>query len=508
MTQPTGIIWARVSSVEQSYGYSGDQQVKLCRRAAADRMISVVRVFEIQESGSRSERRKHFREMVNYVLENKIDNIITWKIDRLARNWRDFFGLQELIEKGVAIVVVNDNRVYDQRSSSSDRFHFRTMGNVAQLEAETIAERTALGMTAKIQGGQITWMAPLGYKNAPDASDPSGRRRTVIIDPERAPSVAKAFELYATGKHTISSLTDHLNKQGLRTRQGKPLSRHCVERMLNNVFYVGQFRDKKSGEIRRHTYERFITDDLFSAVQRQLRASRHKINPNQAPLRFPFKQFLRCGYCGGSITAYSPKPGQRYYDCVASHVKKEGRKKCPEAIIYSEREVERRFTEALGRLYVDDRIAQRVKDSLKEQHQHRHRAAKHDAKYLASEVKRLDDQIDVMYQDHIDGKISAERFARLQEATLARIAECEAKMAAARTDNAAYQEQGSTILDLLKGFKEAFVASDTDGKARILQVLLKKATLRGKEWEFEFAQPFDVLFSIGELYFKKREWGE
>jgi hypothetical protein len=45
-------------------------------------------------------------------------------------------------------------------------------------------------------------------------------------------------------------------------------------------------------------------------------------------------------------------------------------------------------------------------------------------------------------------------------------------------------------------------------RPEFLQVLLKKATLRGKEWEFEFAQPFDVLFSIGELYFKKREWGE
>lgn len=59
-----------------------------------------------------------------------------------------------------------------------------------------------------------------------------------------------------------------------------------------------------------------------------------------------------------------------------------------------------------------------------------------------------------------------------------------------------------------QGFKGAFVEADAEGKARILQVLLKKATLRGKEWEFEFARPFDVLFSIGKLYFKKRMWGE
>jgi hypothetical protein len=38
--------------------------------------------------------------------------------------------------------------------------------------------------------------------------------------------------------------------------------------------------------------------------------------------------------------------------------------------------------------------------------------------------------------------------------------------------------------------------------------LLKKATLRGEDWDFEWVEPFDVLFSIGELYFKKRVCGE
>jgi len=508
MSQPTGIIWSRVSSLEQSYGYSGEQQVKLCGKAASDRMINVVRTFEIHESGSRSEHRKHFREMVNYVLDQKIENIVAWKIDRLARNWRDFYSLQDMIEKGVGIFIVNDNRLYDQHSSSSDRFHFRTMGNVAQLEAETIAERTALGMTAKVQVGQITWMAPLGYLNSPDLGDPSGRRRTVIIDDKRSDLVKQSFESYATGKHTISTLTDHLNQQGLRARNGNPVSRHLVEKMLKNPFYSGAFKDKKTGALRRHTYPTFISAELFDAVQRQLKAARHKVNPSITPQRFFFKQFLRCGYCGSGITAYSPKPGQVYYDCTMSHTKQNGVKRCRQSIIYPAAEVERQLTEALGRLYVNDQIAHRVKDSLKDAHTARHRTVKHDAKYLMAEQVRLNDQIDMMYQDRLDGKINAERFTRLQDSTLARIAECEARLATARVANADYMEQGSAILDLLKGFKEAFVVAAPEGKARILSVVLKRATLTGQEWDFEWVEPFGVLFSIGELRFKNKGWGE
>lgn len=508
MSHPTGIIWARVSTAEQAYGYSLDAQLAILRKAASDRPIEVIREFPIHESGSKSERRKHFKEMVSYVLEQKAQYIVAWKIDRLARNWKDFHALQELIEKGVAIFIVNDNRVYDNRSSSSDRFHFRTMGNVAQLEAEMIAERTALGMTAKVKGGQITWMAPLGYKNVPDPTDPTERKRTVAVDESRAPLVKSAFELYASGRHTISTLTDHLNKQGLRARNGNPVSRHLVEKMLKNPFYAGTFRDKKASEWRTHSYERFVEDELWQTVQRQLKAARHKVNVSRTPQRFVFKPFLRCGYCGAGITAYSPKPGRIYYDCAQSHIKQNGKKRCSDSIIYSEREVERRLTAAIGKLYVDDRIADRIKASLKEEHQSRHRRAAHDAKYLASEVVRLNEQIDLIYQDRLDGKINAERFQRLQAGVLARIAECESKLGSARVANVNYQEQGSAILDLLKGFKDAFVTADAEGKARILQVVLRRADLYGKEWDFAWVEPFGTLFDIGELCFKKAQWGE
>jgi hypothetical protein len=40
----------------------------------------------------------------------------------------------------------------------------------------------------------------------------------VALDPERAPLIADAFRLYATGEYTIERLADELEHRGFRTR--------------------------------------------------------------------------------------------------------------------------------------------------------------------------------------------------------------------------------------------------------------------------------------------------
>ena len=57
------------------------------------------------------------------------------------------------------------------------------------------------------KNGGTLGQAPLGYLNVFDRSE--GREiRTVAPDPERAPFVKLAFELYATGDYTLADLAD------------------------------------------------------------------------------------------------------------------------------------------------------------------------------------------------------------------------------------------------------------------------------------------------------------
>jgi site-specific DNA recombinase len=506
----TGILWARVSSSEQALGYSLDGQTDMLRKAAAERGIRVIREFKIHESGSRSERRKHFKEMVALATETKVGVILIFKIDRLARNYKDFYSLQELIEKGIGILVVNENRQYDLRSSSSDRFHFRVMGDVAQLEAEQIAERTVLGMKAKLSSGEIPWMATLGYRNAPDASDVTGRKRTIIIDDVAAPLVKQAFELYSTGEWTVSSLTEEMNRRGLRNKiSHRPVTRRAVEELLKNHFYVGQFWDKKADRWREHSYPTFITQDLFGKVQSRLKDARRNTTGYRSTWnRWPYKPLLRCGFCGAHITAYSPKAGQNYYDCAASHVKRHGHKKCQDSVIFSAAKLEHMLGEAVSRLYINDQIAERVRASLSTEHEARSRASERRLRHLQSEVVRLTAHLDISYQDMLDQRLTRERFEAAQVTTQSRITTAQDEIARLQVVNTDYQSQGSEILTLLKGVSAAWAAADADGRVNMLRVMVKQVHLLDHRIEVDWIEPFGVLASIGELALRKGSWGK
>jgi len=62
-----------------------------------------------------------------------------------------------------------------------------TLANVAYLDNMQRGEKTRSGMQQKVLKGGFPGMAPIGYVNVPDKSDPEGRRRTVDLDRTRAP---------------------------------------------------------------------------------------------------------------------------------------------------------------------------------------------------------------------------------------------------------------------------------------------------------------------------------
>jgi hypothetical protein len=58
-------------------------------------------------------------------------------------------------------------------------------------------------------------------------------------DPERAPLVRRAFEEYATGRHTKEQLLHRARTWGLTNRRGKPLMSQAIGVLLRNQLYAG-----------------------------------------------------------------------------------------------------------------------------------------------------------------------------------------------------------------------------------------------------------------------------
>jgi hypothetical protein len=98
-------------------------------------------------------------------------------------------------------------------------------------------------MTQKAVVGVTPGWVPPGYLNVREQFE--GRSiNTVALDPERAPYIPMAFEWFATGQYTYDQIKELLTEAGFRSRPNRrypsrPVSRHTVEAMLRNRYYLG-----------------------------------------------------------------------------------------------------------------------------------------------------------------------------------------------------------------------------------------------------------------------------
>src|SRR2546425_4833050 len=91
-----GIIYCRVSSLEQVNGTSLESQKDACLAYAAEHDIAIAEVFiEKGESATAASRTELIRAL-NFCRQHRgqIGAFIVWKIDRFARNTTDHYGIQ------------------------------------------------------------------------------------------------------------------------------------------------------------------------------------------------------------------------------------------------------------------------------------------------------------------------------------------------------------------------------------------------------------------------------
>lgn len=524
-----GVLWVRVSTVDQASGYSPDAQLRALREAAAKRSIEIAREFIVSESAKTSETRRKFGELLDFIEEHELEYLVAYAVDRITRNPDDLHKIHNLIKGGLRVFIVDQNKVIDKDSEPHDKFIFMTFGNVAYLDNMIRGKRTKMSMLEKARQGKFPSRAPVGYLNIPDPADPTGRRRTVAVDPVKGPLVKLAFELYAKGGYSLATLRNELNLRGLHQKAtaknpNAPMSIYGLQVILGNPFYYGTIR--WGGQTFEGSHEPLITAELFNRVQDRLTENRSYMRP-AAKKYFPFKPFLKCGYCKSSITAeeqqgHSGKYRFVYYHCSygAERKRAEPGRKCPLGY-FSEERIAKMFGEALGKLYIDEAIADKIREQLRQSHATLQAEDNRERKRLQSEETRKKNHLDLLYQDRLDGTITKDQYRQKQTAFQEDLRRIKAELEKLERVNKKFREEGSTILDLLKGFKETYEAADPEGKAAILDALVYRARLYGKRRKKRVAgedtiedpqlyviwkQPFDVLFVLGGGVREKREW--
>lgn len=473
----TAAIYARVSSKEQEKeGFSIPAQLRLLREYASQEGLTAVHEFVDVETAKEAGR-TGFGEMLDFFRATRDCGVLlVEKTDRLYRNIRDWVTVDEL---GLEIHFVKENVVLAPDSRSSEKFMHGIKVLMAKNYIDNLSEETRKGMLEKAKAGLWPSYAPLGYRNV---GGDDGKRR-IEPDAQLAPIVARMFEWYATGNFSIKEVAHKARAAGFVFRKSKdPVNVATVDKILRNRIYTGDF--DWDGGTYRGVHEPLVSQALWDQAQ-EVRARRLR-RTRRVKYEWAFSGHITCGHCGCSIVGELKKGRYVYYHCSGY----KGR--CPEPYVREE-VLETKFTDLLRQLTFDVEVMDWMRDALKESHQDEQRDRDEAIARLEEERRRLQQRIDAMYVDKLDGRITADFYDRRaaewrteQDRLLAQIHEHQ-------TADQTYLDEGVRLLELARGAHLAFEKQSPAEKRRLLNFVVSNCVWKNGELTADFRQPFDML---------------
>jgi site-specific DNA recombinase len=282
-TRSDAVSYLRVSSLGQVETDFDPEGISLPaqRKAIAARAkeLGAIIVSEFTDPGKSAksiEHRDAFREMIAYLTAHRnVRYVIVYALSRFARNRYDDAIMMMTLEKlGVTLISTTEKNLDE---SPAGRAMHGMIAVFNEYQVLVSGEDIKYKMGQKAKNGGTLGVAKIGYKNIRITYE--GREvRTIDIDPNRAPFVTMAFELYATGNYTFHELRDALTDAGLRTKGNRrygprPISLHSLGNMLRDRYYLGYVTYDDIEYPGRH--EPLITPEIFERVQKVLYTERN-----------------------------------------------------------------------------------------------------------------------------------------------------------------------------------------------------------------------------------------
>jgi site-specific DNA recombinase len=319
------VIYCRVSTLEQKEtGRSIVDQESKCQRYSQENSGSPIRVFVDDGYSGSSQNRPGLKELLLFCQENDVDRVIVVDTDRIARSTNDHFAIKAILKKhGVALVSINQPMIDD---SPEGNLLDGILASVNAFYPQVTGRKTSNTMYEKAISGWFPGPARLGYMNHHDPTKPKGQRNTIIPHPVYGSLVTTAFELFAAGQYTIYTLADEMQKRGLLSINGEPVTKTSVRKMLGDEFYLGRFhyrynKGKDEVFIKNAKHQPLTDEETFNRCQIIL-AQHNKSADRKRKHQFLLNGCLICPECGRPFTASKQKVRQKdYYHCPAQHNK-------------------------------------------------------------------------------------------------------------------------------------------------------------------------------------------
>jgi DNA invertase Pin-like site-specific DNA recombinase len=479
------VYWAvaRVSGREQKReGFSLEVQEDgfkaYCARNNA--IIDTSRFWKIAETATRSEERKVFKEVMALAKKHagEFDGILFYKVDRSARNLKDYVALEALeTDYNVPIISITQ----PTENTPAGRMMRRNLAVMASYYTEQQSVDVREGHAKRVQQGLFVGTAPYGYRN-----HRVDGRGLVEIHPDEAWKIQLIYKWYAFENLTVDGIVRRLEREGVT--YGPSVPKWCpskVHVILRDRAYIGEIRyhgqwypGKQKPLVDRITWDR---------VQVLLGDKIYKSND----LAYA-GELIRCTHCGSCITGEAvvkKATGKRYiyYRCVK--YKQPGHP----SIRLTEAQVEEQIISLFRQMKQPADISSWFSRMLMIWMTDKHKEARERAADLERQIDAVRRQEERLLQMRLADEITGETYVEKSTGMRDRMAQLKLQVDAADRGIDEKSELAVKAFELSQSLEEKWLTAEAPEKRKILEILCLNLELDGVSLVFTMRKPFDLV---------------
>lgn len=295
-------IYCRKSSdSEDKQIASLPDQINVMSKFAEKNKLKIIDVLAEKKSAFKIGR-PVFNQMIERINKGEANAVLCWDASRIARNSMDSGTFIYLMDEGKLLELKTPNKTFV--NTADDKMMLNVEFTMTKKYSDDLSNNVLRGNRHKFfELKEWGGVAKPGYLNY---TDPITKENHIKTDPDRFPAIQQAIFRILDGTHTPMGSLRKLNDEGYSTRKtkslgGRPLSRASFYRIISDSYYCGTMKRKvgNSQETGDSSHEPMISEDQFDLLQIRLGK---KGKPRYGKNNFPYKNLLKCGECGGSIT--------------------------------------------------------------------------------------------------------------------------------------------------------------------------------------------------------------
>ncbi len=453
-----------------------ESQVIEAKRIAKKQWLEVIEIFKETKSAKEPWRPK-FNEMMKLFTKQKADCIITWKLNRLARNPVDEWSIKWSLQSGLIKAIFTEWEIFRSWDNVLIMWMHFWMSTQYILDLQRDIKRWR---TSKIAKGWVCHKAPIWYLNIVAT-------KSIEVDKVKSEWIKEIFNLRAQNM-AYKNISETLFKKWIKSDNWNPFSITSISSILKNKFYIGLV--KNNWEYYKWNYETFISKRLFDKVQNIWKWVFYRKTPIHT---YHLKWFIRDE--AGYLLSWYSKKWNIYYKNSTIYKQYTGGKN----VNINQKYIFDYFEKEISKLEFNDefkKLNEKIILDILEKWENKNTK---NCKEIDSKIKKLREKKDKLLDLRIGWEIEKEIYTEKNNSIVLEIEELESRKKELENNN--IKEKLKIFLELLENLTESYKRVNEEWKSIIIKNLILELFINNKK-ELSYAENslLNSLFLLKKLY--------